>query len=55
VSEPFTGTFIAGPTVVKIADEWLIYFDVYQDKISGAMRTKDFKTFTDITNQISVP
>lgn len=55
VSQPFTGNFIEGPTVVKKGDEWLIYYDVYQQKIYGAMKTKDFKTFTDITKEISVP
>jgi hypothetical protein len=55
ISQPFTGSFIEGPTVVKKGDEWLIYFDVYQEKIYGAMKTKDFKTFTDITKEISVP
>ncbi len=55
VSEPFTGNFIEGPTVVKKGDEWLIYYDVYQEKIYGAMKTKDFKTFTDITKEISLP
>ncbi|KAA5540863.1 glycoside hydrolase family 43 protein [Adhaeribacter rhizoryzae] len=55
VIEPFTGNFIEGPTVVKIKDQWLIYFDVYQEKIYGAMRTKDFKTFTDITKEVNVP
>ena len=55
VSEPFTGNFIEGPTVVKKVDEWLIQYDVYQEKIYGAMKTKDFKTFTDITKEISLP
>jgi hypothetical protein len=55
VSPPFTGNFIEGPTVVKIKDEWLIYFDVYEKKIYGAMKTKDFKTFTDITREVQVP
>lgn len=55
VSQPFTGNFIEGPSVVKKGDEWLIYFDVYQQKIYGAMKTKDFKTFTDITKEVSVP
>ncbi|MCU7551901.1 glycoside hydrolase family 43 protein [Chitinophagaceae bacterium LB-8] len=54
-SQPFTGNFIEGPSVVKKGDEWLIYFDVYQEKIYGAMKTKDFKTFTDITKEVSVP
>ncbi|SDM09318.1 Glycosyl hydrolases family 43 [Catalinimonas alkaloidigena] len=55
VTEPFTGNFIEGPTTVKLGDEWLIYYDVYQEKIYGAMKTKDFETFTDVTDQIDVP
>ena len=55
VSQPFTENFIEGPTVVKLKDEWLIYFDVYRKKIYGAMKTKDFKTFIDVTDKVSVP
>ena len=54
-SQPFTENFIEGPTVVKVKDEWLIYFDSYRKKIYGAMKTKDFKSFTDITSRVSVP
>lgn len=54
-SEPFTGTFIEGPTELKIGDEYLIYYDAYREKKYGAMKTKDFKTFTDIADQINVP
>ena len=55
VTAPFTGNFIEGPTVVKIKKDWLIYFDVYEKKIYGAMKTRDFRNFTDITNQVQVP
>jgi sucrose-6-phosphate hydrolase SacC (GH32 family) len=54
-SEPFTETFVEGPTVVKIKDDWVIYFDMYRKKIYGAMKTRDFSFFTDITNEVSVP
>ncbi|MEI6950040.1 glycoside hydrolase family 43 protein [Paraflavisolibacter sp. H34] len=55
VSKPFTGNFIEGPTVAKVGEDWLIYFDVYEKKIYGAMKTRDFQTFTDITGEVSVP
>ena len=55
ISEPFTGNFTEGPTEVKIGDEWLIYYDVYEDKTYKAMKTKDFKTFTDVSDQVVVP
>lgn len=54
-SQPFTESFVEGPTVEKIGEEYLVYFDVYQKKIYGAMRTKDFINFTDVTSEVSVP
>jgi len=54
-SEPFTGNFTEGPTVAKAGDNYLIYYDAYREKIFGAVSTKDFKTFTNITKQVNVP
>lgn len=55
VSAPFSKKFTEGPSVVKTGDEWLIYFDTYQDKRYDAVRTKDFKTFSDANADVSVP
>jgi len=54
-SDPFTDTFIEGPAVVKLGNEYYIYFDAYREKIYGAVKTKDFITFTDETQNISIP
>jgi hypothetical protein len=54
-SEPFTPNFSEGPTVAKVGSNYLIYYDQYRDKIFGAMKTKDFKTFTDVTKEVSLP
>jgi len=54
-SASFTPAYTEGPSVAKVGDEYLIYYDQYRDKIYGAMRTKDFKSFTDITKDIQVP
>jgi hypothetical protein len=54
-SEAFTPSYTEGPAVEKVGDEYLIYFDQYRDKIYGAVKTKDFKTFINITKEISVP
>lgn len=54
-SEAFTETFVEGPTVEKVGEDYYIYFDVYRRKIFGAMRTKDFIIFTDETENVSVP
>lgn len=55
VSAPFTKKFTEGPSVTKVGDEWLIYFDTYQDKRYDALKTADFKTFTDVSLQAKVP
>ncbi|NBA78016.1 arabinosidase [Emticicia sp. ODNR4P] len=55
VSEPFTKKFTEGPSVVRVGEEYLIYFDSYQSKTYEAMRTKDFETFEDVSKIVSVP
>ncbi|MBN1927343.1 MAG: glycoside hydrolase family 43 protein [Prolixibacteraceae bacterium] len=54
-SEPFTGFLTEGPTVVKINNDYLIYYDSYGDKTYKASKTTDFITFTDISSEISLP
>lgn len=54
-SEAFSPGFTEGPAVAKVGDEYITYYDQYRDKIYGAMKTKDFKTFTDVTKEVKVP
>jgi len=54
-SEPFTGKMMEGPTTVKVEDGWLIYYDRYELKDFGAHHTKDFVTFEDVSDKVSVP
>jgi len=55
ISEPFTGFKSEGPTVVKVGEDYLIYYDDYGTKKYGCARTRDFKTFEDISDQVSLP
>lgn len=55
VSEPITESFTEGPAVAKAGNEYLIYFDSYRDKKYGSVKTIDFKTFTDASNETSIP
>jgi len=55
VSAPFTQNFTEGPSVAKVKDGWLIYFDAYREKKYGAVFTKDFKTFEKADSLVSVP
>jgi hypothetical protein len=55
VSEAFTQKFTEGPCALKIGSDWLIYFDAYREKKYGAVKTRDFHAFTDITDEVSFP
>jgi hypothetical protein len=55
VSAPFTPAWVEGPTAIQIGTDYLVYFDCYRDHHYGAMKTSDFKTWQDITDQISFP
>lgn len=55
MSDPFTPKFTEGPAALKVEADWLIYFDAYRQKIYGAVRTRDFKTFVDVTHEVSFP
>lgn len=55
VSAPFSDYMTEGPSVVKVNDQWLIYFDSYGSKSYEAVATKDFRTFDNINHKISIP
>jgi hypothetical protein len=55
VSEPFTHKYTEGPCALKIGESWLIYFDAYREKIYGAVKTRDFKNFSDVTKEVNFP
>ena len=44
-----------GPSVEKLGDDYLIYFDDYQNHIYGAVKTRDFADFTPMTDSVSIP
>lgn len=54
-SPPFSPNFTEGPTVAKVGDDYLVYYDQYRDKIYGAKKTRDFVSFTDATHEVRLP
>jgi Beta-fructosidases (levanase/invertase) len=54
-TDTFAPEYSEGPTWVKVQDGWLIYYDAYKQYRYGAHFTNDFKTFTDVSDKISVP
>jgi hypothetical protein len=55
ISAPFTDKFTEGPCALRIGDEWIIYYESYQAKHYSAARTRDFKTFEDVTKEMTFP
>lgn len=55
ISEPFTPFKSEGPAWAKVGEDYLIYFDEYGEKKYGAVRTRDFKSFENISSEISLP
>ena len=55
ISKPFTDNFTEGPSIVKIKDEWYIYYDSYRKKIYEVSTTKDFVHFTNSTGKVKIP
>jgi pectinesterase len=55
VCDPFTEKSTEGPAALRLGDEWIIYFDMYEKGQYGAVKTHDFITWTDITSLVSLP
>lgn len=55
ISEPFTGKFTEGPTIIKKKDAWYIFYDAYELKRYGVSKTTDFVHFEDVSEQAQLP
>ena len=55
-SPPITGAYWAeGPSSVKIAGRWIVYFDKYRDHRYGAVASTDLVNWTDISGEVHFP
>lgn len=54
-SEAFTAPLTEGPSVVALDGDYYIYYDAYREHTYGAVKTRDFITFTDAAPEISIP
>jgi len=55
ISEAISNHWVEGPTITKIGDEWMVYFDQYREHKFGAVKSKDLKTWEDLSDQIEFP
>jgi hypothetical protein len=51
----FTPAWREGPTAIKIGDYYMVYYDCYTEHKYGASRSKDLKTWEDVTDKIAFP
>ena len=56
-SESFTpkGVWVEGPSLLKLGDAWIVYYDEYRRHKYGAMKTTDFRQWEDISDKIEFP
>jgi hypothetical protein len=55
-SEPFTRDWVEGPSAIRIGAEWFVYFDhYYPNMFYGAVKSRDFQTWEDVSDRISFP
>jgi beta-xylosidase len=56
ISEPFTVSWSEGPSVVKVGDEYLVYYDHYREpKRYEAARSEDLEHWTSATDRVQFP
>jgi hypothetical protein len=55
ISTNLTANLTEGPCGLKIGEDWLIYYESYRAGHYSAMRTRDFKTFKDVTSEMTFP
>ena len=49
------GSWVEGPTVLRVGKEAILYFDAYTRHRYEALATSDFKTWRDISKDLSMP
>ncbi len=47
--------WVEGPTIEKIGNKYILYFDMYRNHKMGAVQSIDLKTWTDVSEKISFP
>ncbi|WP_140986185.1 glycoside hydrolase family 43 protein [Asticcacaulis tiandongensis] len=55
LSEPITESWVEGPTAINLGKEVLVFFDKYRTNQFGAVATRDFVTWRDVTADIVIP
>lgn len=54
-SPPFTGSWVEGPSAVRIGEHVVVYYDKYKSGRYGAARSKDLVKWEDLSDRVSFP
>ena len=54
-SEAITINWVEGPSIMKISDNWIVYFDMYTKHQMGAVISSDLINWSDISDKINFP
>lgn len=55
-SAPITGKYWAeGPTVLKLGNQWIVYFDKYTEHKYGAIASTDLINWTEVSEKLEMP
>lgn len=54
-SDPISPNWVEGQSLLKVGDEWLLYFDAYTRKQYEGLKTTDFERWTSITDKLVMP
>lgn len=55
-SEPISGDWVEGPSVIKVEERWLVYFDHYHNpQYYGALESRDLEHWQDVSAKVSFP
>ena len=55
VSAPITGSWVEGPAPLQVGEYIYVYFDKYREGKYGAVRSKDGKTWEDVSDLVTFP
>lgn len=55
ISDAISWSWVEGPTITKINDDWVIYFDQYKKGSFGAITSSNLIKWEDISEEIKLP
>jgi hypothetical protein len=55
VGAAFSRQWVEGPAVLRVGEDYVVYFDEYTRKRYGALRTRDFEAWEDVSDRLSLP